>query len=139
MTAGLGIEMVLIQGRLREPRARSASACCGCSPRPAASVVIEVDDPPTTPLRPLDEGAQRVIAARRRGLLHPAEIVKLLAPPRGRLAAAGQPPGEFVEHDLDDDGRLVPVDRPPATNPAGDRRRARAQLHRAPPRGDARG
>ena len=59
-----------------------------------------------SPLQPLDEGAQRIVSARRRGTLHPAEIVKLLAP------------DEFVEHDLDDDGDLVPVDRPPATNRA---------------------
>ena len=37
--------------------------------------------------------------------MHPAEIVKLLD-------------GDFEEHDLDDEGRLVPVDRPPATNTA---------------------
>ena len=30
-----------------------------------------------------------------------------------------QSAGDFTEHDLDDDGRLVPVDRPLATNPAG--------------------
>ena len=35
----------------------------------------------------------------------------MLAP--AREGAAGQfPPGEFVEHDLDAHGRLVPVERP---------------------------
>jgi acetyl-CoA carboxylase carboxyltransferase component len=34
-------------------------------------------------------------------------------------ATPGHPAGTFVEHDLDDDGRLVPVDRPVATNEAG--------------------
>ena len=37
--------------------------------------------------------------------MHPAEIVKLLD-------------GDFQEHDLNDDGELVPVDRPAATNTA---------------------
>ena len=45
-------------------------------------VTVEVTDPPTEPLQPLDEGAQRIVSARRRGTLHPAEIVKLLAPRR---------------------------------------------------------
>ncbi len=43
----------------------------------------------------------------------------MLAPARGEVTAAGQPEGVFVEHDLDAEGRLVPVDRPPATNPTG--------------------
>ena len=54
---------------------------------------------------------------RQRGLLYPYEIVKMLTPApddaRGEF-----PPGEFVEHDLDADGRLVPVDRPPGQNQA---------------------
>ena len=62
-------------------------------------VTVELGEPPTEPLQPLDDGAQRIISARRRGLVHPAEIVKLLD-------------GDFQEHDLDDDGELVPVDRP---------------------------
>ena len=78
-------------------------------------VVVEVGEPSTEPLQPLDEGARRIVAARRRGILHPAEIVRLLAP---RRATLGHPAGEFVEHDFDDDGMLVPVDRPAATNPA---------------------
>ena len=80
-------------------------------------VVMEIDDPPTEPLRVLDEGAARIVSARRRGTVHPAEIVKLLAPERAEPGAA-IPPGEFVEHDLDDADRLVPVERPAATNEA---------------------
>jgi len=41
----------------------------------------------------------------------------VLAPQRAQ-AGSSIPAGEFVEHDLDDEGRLVPVDRPPATNRA---------------------
>ena len=40
----------------------------------------------------------------------------MLAPPAGE-AAGDHPPGDFVEYDLDD-GRLVPVDRPPGENTA---------------------
>jgi acetyl-CoA carboxylase carboxyltransferase component len=82
-------------------------------------VVVEVDDPPTHPLQPLDEGARRVVQARRRGTVHPAELIKLLAPARGEdRHGGGRPPGDFLEHDLDADGRLAPVSRGPALNEA---------------------
>ncbi len=77
-----------------------------------------VDEPATRPLQPLDEGARRIVQARRRGSVHPAELVKVLAPERADRPR-GIPRGEFVEHDLDADGHLVPVDRPPAMNDAG--------------------
>ncbi|MGZ8648558.1 MAG: carboxyl transferase domain-containing protein, partial [Solirubrobacteraceae bacterium] len=114
---GLGVEMLLVQGRSRQAGGRER-VMRFFTPT-GRGVVVEVDVPPTEPLQPLDEGVQRMISARRRGLLHPAEIVKLLAPAHGEEAAADQPAGQFVEHDLDPSGRLVPVDRPPATNPAG--------------------
>ena len=43
---------------------------------------------------------------------------KLLAPERGDGDRRGHPPGEFVEHDLDQVGRLAPVSRGPALNEA---------------------
>ena len=115
-TAGLGIEMLLVRGRLREPDGSTRDRVLRFYTLAGRGVVVEVDDPPTRPLQPLDEGARRIISARRRGTLHPAEIVRLLAPGHG---TADQPAGAFVEHDLDEGGRLVPVDRPPATNPTG--------------------
>ena len=118
-TAGLGVEMVIIHGRLREADGDRARACAapvhagregrGPGDRRAADRALQ----------PLDEGVRRMITARRRGLLHPAEIVKLLAPAGDEAPTPGQPDGAFIEHDLDDDGRLVPIDRPPATNPTG--------------------
>ena len=118
-TTGLGVEVLLVQGRLREPDGSQRERVLRVFAPAGKGVVVEVDDPPTEPLRPLDESAQRVASARRRGMLHPAEIVKLLGAARGDDAATGQPLGEFVEHDLDASGRLVPVDRPPATNHTG--------------------
>ena len=115
-TAGLGIEMLLVRGRLREPDGSTRDRVLRFSTLAGRGVVVEVDDPPTRPLQPLDEGARRIISARRRGTLHPAEILRLLAPGHG---TADQPAGAFIEHDLDESRRLVPVDRPPATNPTG--------------------
>ena len=119
LTARLGVEMVLIQGRLLEADGTERDRVLRLFTPAGQDVVVEVDASPSEPLRPLDEGAQRMIAARRRGLLHPAEIIKLLAPAGSQPSAPGQPAGAFVEHDLDEEGRLVPVERPPATNPAG--------------------
>jgi acetyl/propionyl-CoA carboxylase alpha subunit/acetyl-CoA carboxylase carboxyltransferase component len=99
MSAGLGLEMVQLRLRLGdEDRVLNMFNPAG------RGVTVELGGPPTRPLQPLDEGAQRIISARRRGLVHPAEIVKLLD-------------GDFEEHDLVD-GELVPVDRPVATNTA---------------------
>ena len=114
-TLGLGIEHVLVRGRLREPDGTVRDRVLRFFTLVGEGVVVEVGDPSTEPLQPLDESARRIVAARRRGILHPAEIVRLLAP---RRATLGHPAGEFVEHDLDDDGMLVPVDRPAATNHA---------------------
>ncbi|MGH2982979.1 MAG: carboxyl transferase domain-containing protein [Solirubrobacterales bacterium] len=117
-TAALGIEMVLLYARMPGGAGRERPRVLRFFSPTGSGVVVEVGDPPTQPLQPLDEPAQRLLAARRRGNLHPAEIVKLLAPAPSD-ARADQPSGEFVEHDLDAEGRLVPVDRPPATNPTG--------------------
>ncbi len=56
-------------------------------------VIVEIDEPAARPLQPLDEGARRIVQARRRGSVHPAELVKVLAPerrdvPRARSRAA---------------------------------------------------
>ena len=116
MTAELGIELVMVRGRVMEGGAERERVLRLFNPA-GRGVTVEVTDPPSDPLQPLDEGAQRIVSARRRGTLHPAEIVKILAPVRAERGAA-IPAGEFVEHDLDDDGDLVPVDRPAATNEA---------------------
>ena len=105
ITAELGIELVMVRGRVMEHGFERERVLRLFNPA-GRGVTVEVTDPPTQPLQPLDEGAQRIISARRRGTLHPAEIVKLLDP------------DGFVEHDFDDEGDLMPVDRPPATNRA---------------------
>jgi len=103
---GLGIEMTLVDGRLREPDGELRDRVLRFFSPAGRGVVVEIDDPPAHPLQPLDEGARRVIQARRRGTVHPAELVHLL-------------PGEFAELDLDAEGRLSPVDRPSGRNDAG--------------------
>ncbi len=116
LTVGLGLEMVVVQGDLREADGVVRERTLRFFSPTGRDVGIEIDAPPRRPLMPLDETAQRVIAARRRGYLHPAEVVRLLALPQ---ALSGQPTGEFTEYDLGEDLRLVPVERPPARNTSG--------------------
>jgi acetyl-CoA carboxylase carboxyltransferase component len=70
---------------------------------------MQVTDRPTEPLRVLDDYAEKVLSSRARGAVYPYELAPLLA----------GPDGTFVEHDLDEQGRLAPVDRPPGRNTAG--------------------
>ncbi len=117
---GLGIEMLLVWGRVAETDGRVRDRVIRFFTPSGSGVVTEIDEPPTHPLNPYDEATERIVSARRRGALHPAEIVKMLAPVRsGDGAPADQPAGDFTEYDLDDAGRLVPVERQLATNPAG--------------------
>ncbi len=68
------------------------------------------------PIRPLTEYRQKVLRAARFATPYPYEIVRMLTPAPG--VASGFPPGRFIEHDLDDAGELVAVDRPYGGNSA---------------------
>src|SRR5581483_10214952 len=68
-------------------------------------------------LRPLSDYEQKVVRMRQRGMIYPYEIIKMLTPSQ-QDTKAEFPPGDFVEHDLDADGRLVPVTRPYGQNKA---------------------
>jgi acetyl/propionyl-CoA carboxylase alpha subunit/acetyl-CoA carboxylase carboxyltransferase component len=116
LTNGLGLEMVAIGGRVREADGSAPERELRFFIPTGHDIAVEIAEPPTEPLQPLDESTQRIISARGRGTLHPAEVVHLLAPVH---TSANQPAGKFVEHELAEDGRLAPVDRAPATNPTG--------------------
>ena len=74
-----------------------------------AGIVANVMAPPTEPLRPLDEYAQKVQRSQARGTVYPYELIPLLTGNEG----------SFVEYDFDASGTLVPVDRPYGRNTAG--------------------
>ena len=137
-TAPLGIEMVLLYATMPDGRAASGRACCASSARPGSGVVVEVDDPPTDPLQPLDEPAQRLL---RRGVGATCTRPRSssCSPRRPRTREADQPSGEFVEHDLDPEGPAGARRPPPGDEPDRHRRRADAQPQRALPRRDAAG
>ena len=109
MTAGAGIEEVRAEGRLHHSDGRITHDSIRFSHQPGSGVVATIEQPPTERLRPLDDYAQKVLRARRRGLVYPYELVTM-------VAGGG---GSARELDLDDTGRLVPVDRPYGRNTCG--------------------
>ncbi|GAA2734319.1 biotin carboxylase N-terminal domain-containing protein [Pedococcus aerophilus] len=109
LTAGAGIEEVLVQGRIATPDGASAPLAARFHYQPGSGVVTSVEEPPTERLLPLDDYAQKVVRARRRGVVYPYEL-------QAMIAGHG---GTATEYDLDDRGSLVPVDRPYGLNKAG--------------------
>jgi acetyl/propionyl-CoA carboxylase alpha subunit/acetyl-CoA carboxylase carboxyltransferase component len=109
LTVGAGIDEVVAQGRVAGPGGAVMAVSARFTYQPGSGVVASVSGPPEERLKPLDDYAQKVLRSRRRGTVYPYEIIPL-------LTRAG---GEFVEHDLDEGGRLVPVDRPAGRNTAG--------------------
>ncbi len=113
---GLGLEVVLIDARIPDPATGELrEILLRIAGGDRGGVSIQWDVPTDRPLEPMAEYQQRVVALRRRGLIHPFELVRVLAP---RDAQPGIPRGEFVEHDIDGAGALVPVARPPGKNSA---------------------
>ncbi|MFI5733542.1 carboxyl transferase domain-containing protein [Kribbella sp. NPDC051587] len=109
MTAGAGIEEVLIQGQVEAPDGVAYPVAARFYAQPGAGVVTSIEEPPTTRLMPLDDYAQKVQRSRRRNTIYPYEVSGIVTGPGG----------SFVEHDLDDTGTLVPVERPKGLNKAG--------------------
>jgi len=106
LTVGAGL--VVLYARLQESGEPLRDVALRFSYRPGTGVQMQLTDRPTEPMRALDDYTEKVLSSRTRGAVYPYELAPLLA---------GHD-GSFVEHDLDD-GRLVPVDRPPGQNRAG--------------------
>jgi acetyl/propionyl-CoA carboxylase alpha subunit/acetyl-CoA carboxylase carboxyltransferase component len=117
-TEGLGMEKVVVQGRMRVPETGEYREMVVSVSNPAGrGIVVHVTPPSTEPLRPLTEYVQKVVRMRQRGLAYPYEIVRTLAP-SGGSPASELPPGDFIEYDIDKDGKFGPVDRPAGLNRA---------------------
>ncbi len=72
--------------------------------------------PRNDPIRPLTPYRQKVLVAQRFGVPYPFEIIRMLT--AGPSPSAEFSSGTFVEHDLDADGALQPVERGPGQNAA---------------------
>ncbi len=118
-TEGLGLEQVAVRARIPNPATGELRDMVIRVSIPAGAGLLITFRPAVNlqPVKPLSEYNQKVIRMRRRGLLYPYEIVKMLTPDREDMRAEF-PPGDFIEHDLDREGRLTPVDRPYGENKA---------------------
>ena len=114
---GLGLEKVAVRGHLSMWAGDALGrAVLEISSPDGTSVVSEIRMSHDLPLEPLTAYTQKVVQLRRRGLMYPYELVRMLAPSES-VSGSGIPHGSFTELDLAGD-RLVEVDRPPGTNEA---------------------
>jgi acetyl/propionyl-CoA carboxylase alpha subunit/acetyl-CoA carboxylase carboxyltransferase component len=110
LTIGAGLEEITILANVKDDETQQPRrVAIRFSYTPGAGVAANVTDPPTEPLRPLDEYAQKVQRSQARGLVYPYELIPT-------LTSGG---GKFVEYDFDESGKFVPVDRPYGRNTAG--------------------
>ena len=118
-TEGLGLEQVAVRARIPNPATGELRDMVVRISSPVGSGLLITFRPADKllPLKPLTAYDQKVIRVRQRGMVYPYEIVKMLTPAR-EDSRTEFPTGDFVEHDLDASGRLVPVERPYGQNKA---------------------
>ncbi|HXY11763.1 MAG TPA: carboxyl transferase domain-containing protein [Terriglobales bacterium] len=116
-TEGIGLEQVVVRVRIPNPASGEMRDMVVRISSPAGRGMLITFRPAAKmqPIKPLAEYEQKVVRMRQRGMIHPYEIIKMLTPAQSHTRA-DFPPGDFVEHDLDEDGCLVPVDRPYGQN-----------------------
>ncbi|MFO0592927.1 MAG: carboxyl transferase domain-containing protein [Polyangiaceae bacterium] len=115
-TEGLGIDQVIVRALLPQPSGELRDTVMRISNPMDQGLVVTFHEPSDEPVPTLSEYDQKVLALKRRGLLYPYEIIRMMTPADG--ASADVPRGEFIEHDLDATGALVPVARPYGKNTA---------------------
>ncbi|MFE9689220.1 carboxyl transferase domain-containing protein [Micromonospora sp. NPDC005806] len=104
-TAGAGLEEILFIARQRDRETGElAKIAVRISFDATGGAELTVGEPPVEPVEPLDDYRLKVLRASSRNTVYPYELTGLL--------------GDFVEHDLDGDHALVPVDRPKGRNTA---------------------
>jgi acetyl/propionyl-CoA carboxylase alpha subunit/acetyl-CoA carboxylase carboxyltransferase component len=82
--------------------------------RSGTGLEVRIEGPSNEPFGTLTPYDQKVVRLRRLGVAYPYEIIRMMT----SQGMTEFPPGRFEEHDLDETGQLVPVDRPPGENQA---------------------
>ncbi|MEX0705737.1 MAG: carboxyl transferase domain-containing protein, partial [Nitriliruptoraceae bacterium] len=119
MTDGLGLEQVMVNAQMADEDGSVHPVTVRMYRPPGQGLTVRVTERPTHPLEPFDALTQRILRARRRGTVHPFEIVPQLIRAPQPTGLGQHADGAFVEYDLDDAGQFVPVDRPWGGNDAG--------------------
>ncbi len=114
---GLGLEQVVVRARIPNPATGELRDMVVRISSPGGSGMIITFRPADRlqPIQPLADYDQKVVRMRQRGMIYPYEIIRMITP-APEYTRTEFPPGDFVEHDLDPEGRLVPVDRPYGQN-----------------------
>jgi len=117
-TKSLGLEKTVVRVRVRDSKSGLLTdRVLHISNRAGTGLRVQFDSMSAMPIRPLTSYAQKVVQLRRMQMVYPYEIIRMLTPAR-EGEQAEFPTGEFVEHDLDKDGKLVPLRRAPGENVA---------------------
>ena len=118
-TEGLGLEQVVVRARIPSPATGELRDMVVRISTPVGQGMLITFRPADKlqPIKPLGEYEQKVVRMRQRGLVYPYEIIKMLTPSLENTRA-DFPAGDFIEHDLNPEGRLMPVDRPYGQNQA---------------------
>ncbi|MBW4705788.1 carboxyl transferase domain-containing protein [Micromonospora sp. RL09-050-HVF-A] len=104
-TVGAGLEEILFIARQRDRRTGELTKIAvRISFDATGGAELSMGEPPADPVEPLDDYRLKVLRASSRNTVYPYELTGML--------------GQFVEHDLDDEHALVPVDRPRGRNTA---------------------
>jgi acetyl/propionyl-CoA carboxylase alpha subunit/acetyl-CoA carboxylase carboxyltransferase component len=114
---GLGLQKVVVRANMPDEAGVLRDTVLRVAVGGVQAMALQFRATSDEPIRPLTDYAQKVVRMRQRGLTYPYELIRMLTPP-AEAAQADLPPGEFIEHDLDADGQLVPVDRPYGHNTA---------------------
>ena len=114
----IGLEKVVVRARFSDPNHEGGITPLmdlSISRRPGGEKIdFRITPASHRPLMPLTEYESRIVAARRRGLTHPYEVIELLE------SGPSFPSGKFEEYDLDEAGGLRRVaDRPRGGNESG--------------------
>ncbi len=110
LVAGLGLEEITLIVRVRSAgQAEPREVALRYLFEDGGGITTRLTEPDLDLLQPMDDYEQKVRKARGRGTVYPYEMVPLLT----------RDQGTFTEHDLDGEGRLVPVERPHGQNTAG--------------------
>ncbi|MFI1196303.1 carboxyl transferase domain-containing protein [Micromonospora sp. NPDC020750] len=104
-TAGAGLEEILFIARQRDrTTGELTKIAVRVSFDATGGTELTIGEPSDEPVEPLDDYRLKVLRASSRNTVYPYELTGLL--------------GDFVEHDLDENHVLVPVDRPKGRNRA---------------------
>jgi acetyl/propionyl-CoA carboxylase alpha subunit/acetyl-CoA carboxylase carboxyltransferase component len=114
LASGAGLEKIILRIRVPDADGGFRDAVLEVEDIGGRQLTVREGAIGSRPVRPLTPYRQKTLRAQRLGVPYPYEIVRMLTPSPG--ASMRFPVGRFVEHDLDDAGRLVAVDRPPGLN-----------------------